>query len=257
LGQILAAYVRGLKEAVRDKATLFWTGSWPVIWLIIVTLTFVGDVPQEAVPYVRASMTVSMMVFALMLAGMSHLPAGIAWDRKNGLFAKLRSMPIKPYRDFIGRVFAVGTFALMAAAVVLLIGFALGARFTGSGVAIPQAIGFLLLTILASAGVGLIIGTLIRRPQGAVTTGVAIAVILAALSGVFAPVDLLPEPLQVFARVYPISSAQTSIVYLLVGSDAVGYDPLTSGQVALTIALSFALLLVGTLLYSKLGWRPD
>jgi len=257
LGQILAAYSRGLKEAIRDKASLFWTMSWPLIWLIIAALTFVGDVPQEVVPYVRASMTVSMMVFALMIAGMSHLPAGIAWDRKNGLFAKLKSMPIEPYRDFIGRVSAVGTFALLAAAVVLVLGFALGARFTGSGVAIPQAIGFLLLTIVASAGVGLIVGTLIRKPQGAVTTGVAIAVILAALSGVFAPADLLPAPLQVFARVYPISSARTSIVYLLVGPDAVGYNPLTSGQITLTVTLSFALLLVGTLLYSKRGWSLE
>ncbi len=257
MGQISAAYVRGLKQAVRDKTTLFWTMSWPIIWLVISALTFVGDVPQETVPYVRASMTVSMMVFALTIAGMSHLPASIALDRKNGLFAKLKSMPIRSYRDFIGRVSAVGTFALLAAAVVVVVGFVLGARFTGGGVATPHAIGFVLLVIFASAGVGLIVGTLIRSPQGAVMTGVAIVVILAAMSGLFAPYDMLPVPLQLFARVYPISSAQASIVYLLVGAEVVPYNPLTSGQVALTIALPFALLLVGTLLYSRLGWRLE
>jgi hypothetical protein len=37
----------------------------------------------------------------------------------------------------------------------------------------------------------------------------------------------------------------------------VAYNPLTSGQITLTIALSFALLLVGTVLYSRLGWKLE
>ena len=88
-------------------------------------------------------------------------------------------------------------------------------------------------------------------------TGVGIAVVTSALSGLFAPYEVLPAPLQMFARVYPISSAQASIVYLLAGPDMVAYDPLTSSQVTLTIALSFALLVVGTVLYTRLGWRLE
>jgi len=37
----------------------------------------------------------------------------------------------------------------------------------------------------------------------------------------------------------------------------VAYNPLTSGQVTLTIALSIALLLAGTALYSRLGWKLE
>jgi len=88
-------------------------------------------------------------------------------------------------------------------------------------------------------------------------TGVGIAVVTSALSGLFAPYEVLPAPLQMFARVYPISSAQASIVHLLAGPDMVAYDPLTSSQVTLTIALSFALLVVGTVLYTRLGWRLE
>jgi ABC-2 type transport system permease protein len=192
-----------------------------------------------------------------MIAGMSNLPATIAGDRANGLLAKLKSMPIKPYRDFIGRISAVITFSLLAAALVIVIGIAVGARFTGAGVEILQAIGFVFLVICASAGVGLIVGTLIKNLQGAIMTGVAIAVITPFLSGLFVPYEALPAPLQTFARVYPISSAQASIVHLLAGPDMITYNPLTSGQITLTIALSFALLLVGTVLYSRLGWKLE
>jgi len=257
LRQISAAYTKTVKELLREKSVLFWTIAWPIIFVIIGSVVFTGSAPQAVIPYVKGSIAISMMVFALMIAGMSNLPASIAGDRANGLLSKLISMPIKPYKDFIGRIFAVITVSLLAAALVIVIGIAVGARFTGTGVEIPQAIGFVFLVICASAGVGLIAGTLIKNLQGAIMTGVGIAVITSFISGLFAPYEVLPVPLQVFSRVYPISSAQASIVHLLAGPDMIAYNPLTSGQITLTIALSFALLLVGTVLYSRLGWKLE
>ncbi len=255
--QISAAYTKAVKELFREKAALFWTIAWPIIWVIIGSFSFTGSAPQQVIPYIKGSIAISMMVFALMIAGMSNLPASIAGDRANGLLAKLISMPIKPYKDFIGRISAVVTLSLLAAALVIVVGIVVGARFTGAGVEIPQAVGFVFLVICASAGVGLIIGTLIKHLQGAIMTGVGIAVVTSAISGLFAPYENLPVPLQIFSRVYPISSAQASIVHLLAGPDMVAYNPLTSGQIALTIALSFALLLAGTVLYSRLGWKLE
>jgi hypothetical protein len=43
----------------------------------------------------------------------------------------------------------------------------------------------------------------------------------------------------------------------LAGPNMVAYNPLTSSQIALTIALSFVLLIIGTILYSRLGWKLD
>ena len=255
--QISAAYNKAVKELLREKAALFWTIAWPIVWVIIGSFSFTGGAPQEVIPYIKGSIAISMMVFALMIAGMSNLPASIAGDRANGLLAKLISMPIKPYKDFMGRISAVTTLSLLAAALVIVIGIAVGARFTGAGVEILQAVGFVFLVICASAGVGLIAGTLIKNLQGAIMTGVGFAVVTSAISGLYAPYEVLPVPLQIFSRVYPISSAQASIVYLLSGPDMVAYNPLTSGQIALTIALSFALLLAGTVLYSRLGWKLE
>jgi ABC-2 type transport system permease protein len=257
LRQISAAYIKTVKELLREKAALFWTIAWPMMWVVIGSFSFTGSAPPEVTPYIKGSIAISMMVFALMIAGMSNLPASIAGDRANGLLAKLISMPVKPYKDFIGRISAVITLSFLAAALVIVVGSALGARFAGTGVQIPQAIGFVFLVICASAGVGLIAGTLIKNLQGAIMTGVGIAVVTSAISGLFAPYEVLPAPLQTFARVYPISSAQASIVHLLAGPDMVAYNPLTSGQVTLTIILSIALLLVGTVLYTRLGWKLE
>jgi len=257
LRQISAAYIKVIKELVRARAALFWTMAWPIIWVIIGSFSFTGGAPQEVVPYIRGSIATTMMVFALMIGGMSNLPASIAGDRENGLLSKLISMPIKPYRDFTGRILAVISLSLLAAALVMAIGLALGARFTAAGAHILQAIGFVFPVIFASAGVGLMAGTLIKNLQGAIMTGVGIAVVTSAISGLFAPYQFLPAPLQTFSRVYPISSAQASMAYLLAGPNMVAYNPLTSGQVTLTIVLSFALLIVGIVLYSRLGWKLE
>jgi ABC-2 type transport system permease protein len=257
LRQISAAYKKALKELLRENAALFWTIAWPIIWVIIGSFSFTGGAPQEVIPYIKGSIAISMMVFALMIGGMSNLPASIAGDRANGLLAKLKSMPIEPYKDFIGRISAVITLSLLAAALAIATATALGARLTGTGAEIAQAIGFVFLAICAAAGVGLIAGTLIKNLQGAIMTGVGIAVVTSAVSGLFAPYEYLPVPLQAFARVYPISSAQASITYLLAGPNMVAYNPLTPIQTTLTIALSIILLLVGTVLYTKLGWKLE
>jgi ABC-type multidrug transport system permease subunit len=257
LRQISAAYIKTAKELLREKSALFWTIAWPIIWVIIGCFSFAGGAPPEVVSYVKGSIAISMMIFALMIAGMSNLPASIAGDRANGLLAKLISMPVEPYRDFMGRIFAVITLSFLAAVLVIVVGSGLGARFAGTGVQIPQAIGFVFLVICASAGVGLITGTLIKNLQGAIMTGVGIAVITSAISGLMVPYEYLPAPLQTFARVYPISSAQASVVHLLAGPDMVAYNPLTFGQITLTIVLSITLLVVGTVLYTRLGWKLE
>jgi ABC-2 type transport system ATP-binding protein len=137
------------------------------------------------------------------------------------------------------RIVAVVVLSLLAAGLVVLVGLAIGARFTGTGAELAKVIGFVCLIICASAGVGLIVGTLIRHLQGAIMTGVGIAVITSALSGLFAPYEVLPAPLQLFPRVYPISSAHASIVSLMAGPEMARYNPLTSCQTALTVILSF------------------
>jgi ABC-2 type transport system permease protein len=257
MGQVAATFSRTLKEFLRERAVLFWTIAWPIIWVLISSFTFTGDVPQVALPYARGSITISMTVFALMMAGMANLPASITGDRENGMLAKLMSMPVSPRNDFTGRILALGAFSAMAVGLVIAVGLAAGARFTGNAVRTAQAIGSLALIVCTSAGIGLLIGTFIRRQQGAIMTGVGLSVVTASISGMFAPYEFLPPALQRFARIYPISSASNLVRYFIVGEKFADYNPLTGGQVTLTIALSLFILILGINLYSRLSWRSE
>jgi ABC-type polysaccharide/polyol phosphate export permease len=148
-------------------------------------------------------------------------------------------------------------FSLMTILAVLLIGMLLGARFSASPTSLAQSVGFLFLPILAASGIGLIIGTLISSEQGAVYSGIGIALITAFISGIFNLYRNLPGVLQVFSRIYPISSSNYSLVYLLIGEKMAGYNPLELSQMGLTITSSVALFGAGLAIYTKFSWRKE
>lgn len=255
MGQITGGMERSAKELIRLKESLFWTIAWPSIWVLLSGVIFVRGVAADVLPVMKGSMTVPMMVFALMIAGMSNLPATVSTDRERGTLAKLMSMPVSPWRDFLGRILGLLSFSALAVVLVGLVGYATGARFRLSPADLLLTLGFLVVGFVASAGMGTVIASLITNVQGAIMTGVGLSVITAAMSGVMAPYSALPASLQTFARIYPISSVNSSIIYILFGSKYAGYTPLTATQVLTTIATSTGILAVGILLYTRVAWR--
>jgi ABC-2 type transport system permease protein len=257
MGQITATFDKTIKEFVRQKTVLFWTIAWPILWVLIGCFSFTGNMPEDVVAQIKGTVTISMTVFALMTAGMANLPGNLAADRERGLLTKLMSMPVKPWKDFAGRIFALLVFSLLALVSVVLVGYACGASLTYTIVEAGQSAAFLLAIFLASAGMGMLIGTFIKHLHGAIMTGVGITVISSAISGVMTPYSSLPEVLQQFSRIYPISSANSSIIYLLAGESYSGYNPLTVTQSTLTIVLSMLLFIIGLIAYSKSCWTKD
>lgn len=146
-------------------------------------------------------------------------------------------------------------FSVLAVVLVMSAGFICGAEFQPVHLGVLKAVGVFILIFLASAGIGMLIGTFIKSINGTTMTGVAIVVITATISGIFMPYSMLPSSLQAFARVYPVSSCNSLLISLLTGGpEMAGYDPLTAGHIALTIALSVILFVLGLVLYRRFCW---
>jgi len=255
--QVQAVFKKTLKEFLRQRATLFWTIGWPIIWVVLGCFAFVSGIPEEALPQARGSVTIPMMVFALMIAGMANLPGSIGHDRERKLLLKLKSMPISPWKDILGRFLALSIFSFIAIAMVAIMGYVLGARIACSAENGLKAAGFLFVAVIASAGIGMLVGTFIKGVQGAIMTGVSFSVLSAAISGMMIPYRMLPNVLQAFSRIYPLSSANSSAIYLLIGEETAGYNPLNYGQVLATFLLSLLLFTAGLLAYTKICWNEE
>ena len=257
MGQITATWNKTIKEFLRQKTVLFWTIGWPIIWVLIGSFSFTSNIPNEIVAYTRGAISISMMVFGLMTAGMANLPGNIAQDRERGLLTKVMSMPVSPWRDFSGRILALLAFSVLSAVLVIAVGFVCGARFFFTGIDFMESLAFILLIFLASAGIGMLIGTFVKNVHGAIMSGVGLTVVSAALSGVMTPYAYLPSVLQNFARIYPISSANSTITYLLVGEKYAGYPALSVSQTVPTAFLALLLFIIGLIAYSRFCWKKE
>jgi len=257
LGQIVATWKKTIKEFLRQKTVLFWTIGWPIIWVLIGSFSFTGDAPADIVAYTRGAISISMMVFGLMTAGMANIPGNIAQDRERGLLTKVMSMPVSPWRDYAGRILALLAFSVFSAMLVIAVGFVCGAKFFFTWTDFAASLVFILLIFVASAGIGMLIGTFVKHVHGAIMSGVGLTVVSAALSGVMTPYAYLPSVLQDFARIYPISSANSAITFLMVGEEYAGYNPLTLSQIFFTAFLALLLFVIGLIAYSRFCWKKD
>ena len=255
MNQLSATFIKVLKDTYRNKSALFWVIAWPIIWLLLAVFVFLRQVPPEYAALAKGQSTISMVTFSIMVSGMTSLPANISEDRQRGLFQKLKTMPVQPYKEAIGKILAVLTFGLAAAAIIVVVGLLLGGRFNITLISLLKSLGFLFLGTLASAGVGLIVGSLIKNIQGAIMTGVGIAVVTSAISGIFYQYSMLPVVLQKFSQIWPMSSANSIIINYLIGD--IGYNPLTALNLFLTIAISLLFFTVGIVLYTVYCWRSE
>lgn len=255
MSQLTATFIKTVKFFMRNRALLLGIVAWPILLTVIMSFTELASIPASEMPLAEGALTVTMIFFALMLACIMNLPSSIARDREIGLLVKLRSMPIRPGIDTLGRLLAYLVFAFVVSGLVTLVGLGLGARFSVDPTSITESVGFLVVGIVAAAGIGLILGSFVKTLQGTAFLGLAITLSLAFVSGILVPYDTLSAPLQTFSRYFPISSASTSVGYLLLGQDVAGYNPLTTVQISVTIVLAAALLLVGVALYHRTTWN--
>lgn len=254
MNQIAAVMEKTLKEFLRDKMVIFWTFALPIFFLIMIPLT-ISVLPTDVLSGLKGAMSLTMITLLTMTAGQADLAGSIASDIERGLYLKIASMPVRPWKEGLGRVLAVLIFSLIGAILVLVAGLVYGAKFSCGFVSPLESLGFCLLASLASAGMGLIIASFVKGESAATHTGVAITLLTYFFGGMVAPYPSLPSPLQTFARIHPVSSANALMVFLFEGEDFVGYNPLNMGQICLTITLSILIFIMGLLLYSKFCWR--
>jgi len=184
---------------------------------------------------------------------MSNLAGSIAGDRESGLYSKLSSMPVSPWTESLGRIITVIVFSSIGSSIIIIVGLITGAEFVIGSIDLMLSIGIVLLIVFASSGIGLIISCFVGSESAASHVGVAI-VLLNFFIGVALPYGDLPELLQPFARINPISSGNSMITTLLIGQDVVGYNPWSLVDIGLLICIPVLALIIGLYLYSRYSW---
>jgi len=146
----------------------------------------------------------------------------VAMDMSAGIIARFRTMAIARGAVLAGHVLGNVIQTLMAAGLVLIVALLIGFRPTTGPIEWLAVIGLLALTSLAVSTLCVALGLTTDSVETASNLPMFLMILLF-VSSAFVPVASMPEPLQTFARINPITPIVETVRVLLYGG-SVGSD---------------------------------
>ncbi len=181
-------------------------------------------------------------MFALaMLFGIESTTIAVATDAARGITDRFRSMPMAPSAVVVGRSVADMLNSFVGLVVLIVGGLLVGWRAHGTAVETLLAIGLLLLLRLAFLWIGVYLGLVIGKPEGAVAVQILVWP-FAFVSNTFAAPDTMPGWLGAVAEWNPMS-ATAAACRALFGNPAWGEPSWATGH-AMLIAVAWPLALI-------------
>jgi ABC-2 type transport system permease protein len=205
LTQSLAITEVEAKKLIRDPTELFSRAIQPILWLVIFGKVFsqVKGIPTGTISYL-AFMCPGIMAQSVLFSAIFY---GIAviWERDLGIVHKLLVSPAYRASLVLGKAISAGFRGLIQVIIIYLIAFwmQIEVRFT-----LEAILGVLVAVILGSAvfsTFSLIIACLVKTRERFMGIGQVLTMPLFFASNAIYPLVLMPQWLQVIARVNPLT----------------------------------------------------
>lgn len=195
------------KIFVREPMGVFGTIGIPVIVFVVASRLVGPRVARAAIqPGGAVSAVLPVLTSILMaLSAISSLVTIISIYREGGILKRLRATPLSPMVILSAHVLVKLLFTLITLAVMVL----LGRRYFPPGAPVPlfsYAVA-LTFTTWAILSVGFLIASIVPTARFAQPLAAVILYPMVALSGLFFPIDVLPQTLRLLARAMPLAYA--------------------------------------------------
>jgi oleandomycin transport system permease protein len=205
-------------EGVRQTLTLAWRtivqvrhNPWelgdfsiqPIMFVLLFTYVFGGAIAGstgEYLTYALPGIIVMNMLFVTMYVG-----TGLNTDLTKGVFDRLRSLPIARWAPMAGRIMADQVKQAWSIFLLLAVGMILGFRIGTNLVSLIGAVLLMLVFALAFSWVSVLVGMLAKDPEHVQLFGFTVLFPITFVSNVFVPAETMPDWLQTFVNVNPIS----------------------------------------------------
>jgi ABC-2 type transport system permease protein len=215
-GRLAAALTfgwRGLLKIKHVPEQLMDVVMIPVIFTVLFTYLFGGALSGSTGDYLRFLLpgTLSMTVVLLtMYAGVS-----LNTDISRGFFDRVRTLPIWGPAPLVGALIGDVARYLLASAIVLGLGLALGFRPDAGGVG--PGVALLLVFALSLSWVWTTLGLALRTPSAVMNAGFLVQFPLTMVSNVFVDPNTMPDWLQAFVKLNPVSHLASAERGLMTG----------------------------------------
>jgi len=229
---------RNLRHYLRQPRLLVFSTIQPVMFVVLFSAVF-GGIAGQALPEGTSYLAFLLPGLFIHSAAFRSVQTavGLAEDLERGVVDRFRSLPMSRSAVLAGRTFADLVRSLSVLVLMVVVGYALGFRFTEGpwsalgAVAIVGLFGYLmswLFTYLA---------LLVPGAEAAQTAGFVLIFPLVFASSVFVPPETMPDWMATFATMSPLTHAADAARALSIGGEV-------AGPVLRTLAWSFGLLAV-------------
>ncbi len=205
-GRVSAAITfgwRGMLKVKHVPEQLMDVTITPVMFVLMFTYLFGGAVAgstAEYLDYILPGILVMSVVFTTVYSGVA-----LNTDVTKGVGDRFRSLPIWRPAPLVGALIGDSLRYFLAGFVILVLGLALGFRPDNGIVGMAAALGLVVVFSFALSWVFTTLGLLLRTPAAVLNAGFLGIFPLTFVSNVFVDPSTLPDWLQSFVKVNPIS----------------------------------------------------
>jgi ABC transporter DrrB family efflux protein len=210
----------------------------PVLFVVLFRYVFGGAIKTPGLPYqdfLIPGIIVQTVAFGGITTGI-----GLAEDLQKGVIDRLRSLPMASFALLAGRTVADIGRNIFSIVLMLVVGFIVGFSFHDATVLeILAGVGLLLLFGFAFSWIAALIGLSVPNAEVAQSAGFIWLFPLTFASSAFVPVSSMPDWLQAFANVNPVTVTVNAVRELWLGVPS-GNDILWSVLWSLGLIAIFA-----------------
>jgi ABC-2 type transport system permease protein len=206
---------RSILHTLRTPDALVTAIALPSILMLLFTYVFGGAIEEDGsyVNYVVPGIILLCAGF-----GSSSVAVDVANDMQTGIIDRFRTMPLRATAVITGHVVASVLRNLLATAIVIAVGVAVGFRPDATLLDWVAMAGIVTLYILAITYLFAAIGLAASGPEAAGSFGF-ILLFVPYVSSAFVPIDTLPAWLRWIAENQPLTPIIETIRSFLVGTD--------------------------------------
>lgn len=227
---------RSLLQIRQDPEQLIGLTIQPIMFVVLFRFVFGGAIDTGGVSYVNFLMAGIFVQTAAFGSTMSSY--SVAIDLEKGIMDRFRTLPMMKSAVLTGHVVADLIRNLLATAVMVGAGLAVGFRPEANFVEWALAIGLLLFFSFALSWLFVIVALVGKTIQFVQQFGFILIFPLTFVSSAFVPVETMPAWLRVFAENQPLTHLIEAIRALLVGTPV-------GNHVWWTVVWSLGILVVG------------
>jgi daunorubicin/doxorubicin transport system permease protein len=194
---------RALLKIKHVPEQLFDVTMFPILFTLMFTFVFGGAIsgsPAEYLQYALPGILTQTVVFITMYTGLT-----INTDIEKGVFDRFRSLPVWRPSLLVGALLGDTLRYCLASVMVLTVGVLIGYRAPGGFVGIVLAVALLLVFCFSLSWLWLIVGLKARTPNAVMGLSMMVLFPLTFISSVFAPPETMPDWLQVFVEINPVT----------------------------------------------------